>query len=309
MGSLEALRQSAVGMQKRFQGLRFEHGEHPVAKAKSGGTTMSKLEAILGWKRVKTACGLAALALSLATVPANVHAVTGDSEQADGRGQTVLITGANRGLGLEFARQYSEAGWHVIGTSRRPESATELKTLEARVVQLDVTDAASVERLAATLEGVPIDLLINNAGIFPMATTVPEIDFDDIARTLAVNTVGPMRVTQALLPNLRAGSAKIIVNITSNLGSIENNTSGRFYGYRESKAALNMFTRSLAAELREEGFICIVMNPGWVQTDMGGPQAPLEAPESIKGIRAVIDRLTPADSGTYWGYDGKQLPW
>ena len=270
---------------------------------------MSKLETILGWKRVKIAWGLAALAFSLLTVPAKVHAATGDSEQADGSGQTVLVTGANRGLGLEFARQYSKAGWHVIGTARRPESATELKGLGSRVLQLDVTDAASVARLAATLEGVPIDLLINNAGIFPMATTVPEIDFEDITRTLAVNTIGPMRVIQALLPNLRLGAGKTIVNITSNLGSIENNTSGRFYGYRESKAALNMFTRSLAAELRDEGFICIVMNPGWVQTDMGGPQAPLKAPESIKGIRSVISNLTPEDSGTYWGYDGKQLPW
>ncbi len=118
-----------------------------------------------------------------------------------------------------------------------------------------------------------------------------------------------MRVTRALLPNLRRGEAKKIVNITSNLGSIADNTDGQFYGYRESKAALNMFTRSLAAELRGDGFTCIVMNPGWVQTDMGGPRAPLQAPESIAGIRGVIDRLTPADSGTFWTYEGKQMPW
>lgn len=233
------------------------------------------------------------------------NAASGDVSEA----RAVLITGANRGLGLEFARQYAGAGWRVIGTARRPDAATELVNLGVEVVQLDVTDLASVTRLARVLDGRPIDVLVNNAGIFPMATTVPEIDFDDVLRTLDVNTVGPMRVTQALLPNLRLGSEKKIINITSNLGSIADNTDGRFYGYRESKAALNMFTRSLAAELRGEGFTCIVMNPGWVQTDMGGPNAPLEAPESIAGIRAVIDRLTPADSGTFWTHEGQQLPW
>jgi NAD(P)-dependent dehydrogenase (short-subunit alcohol dehydrogenase family) len=223
--------------------------------------------------------------------------------------RVVVITGANRGLGLEFARQYSAAGWDVIGTARRPEAAEELEAFGVRVMQLDVTDQGSVDRLARDLESQPIDLLINNAGIFPMAATIPEIDFADISRTLDVNTIGPMRVTRALLPNLRRGEAKMIVNITSNLGSIANNTGGRFYGYRESKAALNMFTRSLAAELRDEGFTCVVMNPGWVQTDMGGPSAPLEAPESIAGMRAVIDRLTPADSGTFWTHEGQQMPW
>ena len=128
-------------------------------------------------------------------------------------------------------------------------------------------------------------------------------------RTLDVNVIGPMRVTQALLPNLRLGEDKKIINITSNLGSIADNTTGRFYGYRESKAALNMFTRSLAAELEDEGFICIVMNPGWVRTDMGGPNAPLQATESIHGMRAVIERLTPADTGTFWSYKGTQMPW
>ena len=223
--------------------------------------------------------------------------------------RVVLITGANRGLGLEFARQYAAAGWQVIGTARKPDAARDLDALGVRVMQLDVTDQASVDRLAGELDEQPIDLLINNAGIFPMAATIPEIDFADIARTLDVNTIGPMRVTRALLPNLQLGESRLIVNITSNLGSITNNTNGRFYGYRESKAALNMFTRSLAAELREEGFTCIVMNPGWVQTDMGGPSAPLEAPESIAGMRAVIDRLTPADSGTFWTHEGQQMPW
>ncbi len=210
---------------------------------------------------------------------------------------------------LEFARQYAAAGWQVIATARTPETATELNSLGVRVVALDVTDAASVERLARDLGDQPIELLINNAGIFPRVSTLAETDFDDVARTLEVNTIGPMRVTRALLPNLRRGGGKRIVSVTSGLGSIANNDSGRYYGYRESKAALNMFNRSLAVELGDEGFTCIVMSPGWVRTDMGGPNAKIAPTESITGMRKVIDGLTPADTGSFWNYDGEKLPW
>jgi NAD(P)-dependent dehydrogenase (short-subunit alcohol dehydrogenase family) len=200
---------------------------------------------------------------------------------------TVLVTGANRGLGLEFARQYKEAGSRVIGTARNPDEAEELAALDVRVMQLDVTNQESVDNLVAALDGEAIDVLINNAGIFPRVGKIDEIDFDDYNRTLAVNTVGPVRVTRALLPNLR----------------IAENKRGSFYGYRESKAALNMFTKTLAAELGPEGFTCVVLTPGWVQTDMGGPNA------TLSGMKAVLDRLTPADNGTFWSYDGSQMPW
>jgi NAD(P)-dependent dehydrogenase (short-subunit alcohol dehydrogenase family) len=250
------------------------------------------------------ACLTALVALSV------VHpADSGANESSAETSRTVLITGANRGLGLEFARQYAEAGWHVIGTARKPEQAGELKGLGARVAQLDVADQDSVNRLAAELAGQPIDLLINNAGIFPRVGTIEEIDFDDYSRTLAVNTVGPVRVTRALLPNLRQGQLKIIAGLSSNLGSIAKNERGNFYGYRESKAALNMFTKTLAAELGPEGFICVVLTPGWVQTDMGGPNAPLQPADSISGMKAVLDKLTPADNGSFWSYDGSQMPW
>ena len=221
----------------------------------------------------------------------------------------VLVTGANRGLGLEMARQYSKAGWQVIGTARKPDSATELRELGVRVVQLDVTDAASVAKLAAELEGQPIDLLFNNAGIISRNDSLAAADIDAAEKILDVNVLGPMRVTQALLPNLSAGDRKTIVNITSGLGSIENNESGGFYGYRESKAALNMFTRSLASDLRGQEFIVVTMNPGWVQTDMGGPNASLTAKQSVDGIRAVVDGLTPGDSGTFRSYSGAEEPW
>ena len=231
------------------------------------------------------------------------------SESSAGSSRTVLVTGANRGLGLEFARQYAEAGWKVIGTARKPEQAAELEALGARVVQLDVADQGSVDRMATELADQPIDLLINNAGIFPRVGKIDEIDFDDYSRTLAVNTVGPVRVTRALLPNLRQGELRIIAGLSSNLGSIAENERGNFYGYRESKAALNMFTKTLAAELGPEGFTCVVLTPGWVQTDMGGPNAPLQPADSISGMKAVLDKLTPADNGSFWSYDGSQMPW
>lgn len=232
------------------------------------------------------------------------------SEQGatDGQG-VVLITGANRGLGLEFARQYSEDGWTVLATARAPERAEELSGLDVELLQLDVTDAESVARLAAELNGRAIDMLINNAGIFPRFNTLDETEFDAVALILDVNVIGPMRVTQALLPNLVAGDQKKIINITSSLGSIENNGFGRFYGYRESKSALNMFSKTLAVELADQGFTVIAQHPGWVQTDMGGPEANLTPEESITGMRAVIDNVTPEDSGTYWSVEGEQVPW
>ncbi|MBT8056513.1 MAG: SDR family oxidoreductase [Gammaproteobacteria bacterium] len=222
---------------------------------------------------------------------------------------TVLITGANRGLGLEFARQYSAEGWHVIATARNPERADQLEALAVEIAPLDVADPASVDALANSLDGRSIDLLINNAGIFPRAGGIEEIDFDDYSRTLTVNTMGPVRVTRALLPNLRASEMKKVVNITSRLGSIALTGNGVFYGYRESKAALNMFTKILANELKPEGFTCLTIHPGWVQTDMGGENANLTPEESISGMREVIATVGPEKTGTYWSYGGEEVPW
>ncbi len=222
---------------------------------------------------------------------------------------SVLITGANRGLGLEFARQFHAAGYRVIGTARKPAAAEELNALGVRVEELDVTDPESVAALARALRDDPLDVLINNAGITGRIRSIADADFGTVERVLQVNTIGPMRITQALLPNLRKGNRKLVVNITSGLGSIEQNTRGGHYGYRESKAALNMFTRSLAAELRADGFRCIVMSPGWVRTDMGGPRARLSPEESIRGMITVINGLRAEDSGRFFSYAGKQLPW
>jgi NAD(P)-dependent dehydrogenase (short-subunit alcohol dehydrogenase family) len=222
---------------------------------------------------------------------------------------TVLVTGANRGLGLEFVKQLQAQGYKVIGTARKPEKATELQGTGARVEQLDVASASSVEALAKILKGVPIDILINNAGMAIRAdSSLETLDFAAMERTFQVNSLGPLRVTQALLPNLQAGGKKSIINITSRLGSIELSTGG-LYSYRTSKTALNQINKIISAELAAQGFTCVVIHPGWVKTDMGGADASLAIPESISGILTVIDSLTVDKTGKFYNYNGEELPW
>ena len=251
---------------------------------------------------------LFAMCAILALLIAGTALAEHHEESSADRTPTVLVTGANRGLGLEFSRQYSEAGWSVIGTARSPERADELNGLDVEVLQLDVTDRDSIAALVESLDGRPIDLLINNAGIFPVVNRLEDIDADDYTRTLMVNTVGPMLVTQALLPNLRAGMQKRIVGITSRLGSTEL-SGGNYYGYRESKAALNMFSKTLAGELGPEGFVSLVVHPGWARTDMGGANATQSAEEAVTGMRAVIDSAGPDQNGAFIGFDGETVPW
>jgi NAD(P)-dependent dehydrogenase (short-subunit alcohol dehydrogenase family) len=222
---------------------------------------------------------------------------------------TVLITGANRGIGLECARQFAAKGYKVIGTVRDPADASELSAVADRVEPLQVTDAASVAALAHRLHGVAIDILLNNAGVFdPNDVTVDKVDFAVMEQTLAVNTVGPLRVTQALLPNLRAGKRRTIVNLSSQLGSIAD-SSGRWYAYRASKAALNQINKTLSAELAPEGFTCVVLHPGWVRTDMGGAGATYSPQESVGGLVAVIEKLGPSDTGRFYDFKGTPIPW
>jgi NAD(P)-dependent dehydrogenase (short-subunit alcohol dehydrogenase family) len=172
-----------------------------------------------------------------------------------------------------------------------------------------VTDAASVAALAARLNGVAIDILVNNAGVFDRKdVSVDRVDFAMMEQTLAVNTLGPLRVTQALLPNLRAGKRRTIVNMSSQLGSIEL-SNGRWYAYRASKAALNQVNKTLSAELAPEGFTCVVLHPGWVRTDLGGADATYSTQESVGGLIAVIEKLGPADSGRFYDFEGTRIPW
>ncbi len=222
---------------------------------------------------------------------------------------TVLVTGANRGIGLEMVRQLEARGMNVIGTARNPDAADELKATGARVLPLDVTDAASVAALAEALDGQKIDMLINNAGVGSQrAGSLADYDFDKMRLTFDVNSIGPMRVTQALLPNLQAGQHKTVVSISSVMGSIERNSGGA-YGYRASKAALNMMNKSMALELADQGFTCVVMHPGWVRTRMGGEQAPVAPADSVAGLLDVIAGLGPEDNGKFYDYQGEEIPW
>jgi len=224
-------------------------------------------------------------------------------------GKVVVVTGANRGLGLELAKQFAVAGADVVGTAREPEAATELAALGVRILQLDVSDDASVAAFAKALGDSPIHLLINNAGMSGRSLIDEVTHVELVRRIFDVNTLGPMRVTDALLPNLIAADGAFIVNMSSRLGSLTENTSGGYHGYRESKAALNMYSRSLAADHRDEGIIAIAVSPGWVRTDMGGPEAPLSPEESISGLRSVIEGLSPESSGKFLNHDGTELEW
>jgi NAD(P)-dependent dehydrogenase (short-subunit alcohol dehydrogenase family) len=220
-----------------------------------------------------------------------------------------LITGANRGIGLEFARQLSERGERVIATARKPEKAKELAKFDVRVETLDVADGESVASFARRLSDEPIDVLIHNAAIGSSGPGIDRIQPDDVERAFEVNALGPLRVTQALLPRLRAGRRKTIVAITSGLGSISGNNDGGWSAYRISKAALNQLVRAIAAELSPEKFTCIAISPGWVRTDMGGSGAPLSPEESVRSMLRVIDRLRPSDTGRFLDRGGKDVPW
>ena len=213
---------------------------------------------------------------------------------------TCLITGANRGLGLEFTRQYLDDGWKVIAACRKPFEATELAALTGNIEihALDVTDFARVETLGHTLERKPIDLLINNAGIYgPRSMTFDHVDYRTWADVLRANSMAPLKVAATFVDHVARSDQKKIVTITSNMGSIGDNTSGGSYIYRSSKAALNAVMKSLSIDLRSKSVIVAVLHPGWVQTDMGGSGATIDARTSITGMRSVIDKMTIEDSG------------
>jgi NAD(P)-dependent dehydrogenase (short-subunit alcohol dehydrogenase family) len=224
---------------------------------------------------------------------------------------TVLITGSNRGLGLEFVRQYANEGWRVYACCRTPAKASELSALASETVTihaLDVGDFGAIEALASELSGVALDVLINNAGVFGDGSPLGSIDYEVFRKTLEINTLAPLRMTECFLPHVEAGSAKKIAHVTSRMGSIADNGSGGRYAYRSSKAALNMVNKSLSQDLGSRA-ITVVLHPGWVATDMGGPGAPLQAPESVTGMKKVIAGLSAEDTGRFYNWDGGELPW
>jgi NAD(P)-dependent dehydrogenase (short-subunit alcohol dehydrogenase family) len=229
---------------------------------------------------------------------------------------SALITGANRGLGLEFARQYLADGWQVYAACRHPDAASELRRLaevggqKLSVLALDVTDTVSVKAAATKLAGRSIDLVLNNAGVGgPRGQTIGNIDYEAWAKVIDVNTMGPMRVAEAFFEHVARSDRKLIVTLTSGMGSIADNSSGGSIAYRSSKAAVNMVMRSLAIDLAPRGITCVVVNPGWVRTDMGGPHATMTPGESVSSLRELIDSLGPAQSGKFFNHDGREYAW
>ena len=217
---------------------------------------------------------------------------------------TVLITGAARGLGLEFARQYNADGWDVIATAR--DASAELEATAARIETLDMSDFDAVTGFADRIDG-PIDLLIANAGIATPGEAKTAADGTGWIDTFRVNTIGPVLLAQALMPRIAQAQGKAVA-ITSQMGSIADSSTG-WIPYRASKAALNMAWHVLANEVRGNGVTLAVLNPGWVQTDMGGAGASITPERSITDLRRTIDGLTANQSGGFFDRDGSTLPW
>lgn len=230
---------------------------------------------------------------------------------------TVLITGSNRGLGLEWARQCVERGWPVIATCRYPDSAADLQELASRqpevsVYRLDVTAPDQIADLVRELQERPIHLLVNNAGVYFEhwgKDPIGSINFDNWEKTFRVNTLGAMRVTEALLPNLSRSSGALVVAISSNMGSIAGIDAPRDYSYRSSKTALNAAMHGLALELETRGIGVLLLHPGWVRTRMGGTSARLSPVESVRGMLLIVDRFEPSMSGEFFRFDGTRMAW
>ena len=229
---------------------------------------------------------------------------------------TVLITGASRGLGFEFTKQYADDGWRVFATCRDPAAADNLNRLgEAsgglvRVLALDVVDIDTIVKAAADLDGEAIDILLNCAGIVgPEGQKPGNIDYSAWAEAFDVNVMGPTRVTEAFVEHLGRSQRKTVVTISSGMGSMADNTSGGSLVYRTTKAAVNMVVRNLAHDLAPRGICSVAVNPGWVRTDMGGPNATQSPEESVGALRRLIASLTPEHTGTFLNYDGAEYAW
>jgi NAD(P)-dependent dehydrogenase (short-subunit alcohol dehydrogenase family) len=229
---------------------------------------------------------------------------------------TVLVTGANRGIGLEFVRQYAKAGDRVIAVSRHPDQARELAAIAGRAdgrvstPAADVADDASMAALKAQVGDQPIDVVVANAGVMgPERQHQPgKLDFAGWLETLSTNTLGPMRTAEAFLPNLKAGREKKLIAITSGMGSTAE-AGGGYLAYRSSKAALNNAWRNLAPALRKDGITAVVLSPGWVKTDMGGAGAELTPEQSVSAMRRLIAGFTPKDAGRFLGVRGADVAW
>lgn len=228
---------------------------------------------------------------------------------------SVLITGTTRGIGLELARQFLDAGSDVFATARNPESDA-LQSLKAahgdqlQLLALDVTDSVQIAEVAATLAGQPLNLLINNAGLFRSRSDDAEsLSHETWLQEFHVNAIAPFMVTRALRENLAAADDALVAMISSKMGSMSDNTSGGAYSYRSSKAALNAVTVCLSSDLADDGTRVVALHPGWVRTDMGGSNAPVDAPTSASGLKKVMLGIDTAQNGGFFDYTGAPIPW
>lgn len=228
---------------------------------------------------------------------------------------TVLVTGASRGLGLEFCRQYAEDGWRVVATCRRPARADGLASIAQRfpnrfeVHPLDVGDEDSVRALGRDLQADSLDLLVNNAMGGGRSRPLDEIDYRSFETAMRVNAFAVLSTARTFLDRMARGQGRTLAVISSEMGSLARNTKGGRYVYRASKAAANMIVRSLAADLAERGIKVVSLHPGWVRTRLGGPDAPLSPGESVAAMRQVLARLGAEDSGRFLDRHGRDIPW
>ena len=225
---------------------------------------------------------------------------------------TVLITGANRGLGLEFVKQYALDNYEVIACTRKINKKDGLHRLQSSFQNisihiLDVENFQSIDQFAKTLKK-PIDILINNAGLYPNSS-FDDINYEAWLNAFKINTLAVFKMTKAFLPHLRKGELKKIASLTSKMGSIDDNSGGGEYIYRSSKTALNMVMKSLSIDLKPHDMSFITLHPGWVRTDMGGPNGLIDVDESVTGMKRQIDKLSIKTSGQFIAYDGKKIPW
>jgi NAD(P)-dependent dehydrogenase (short-subunit alcohol dehydrogenase family) len=230
----------------------------------------------------------------------------------------VLVTGSSRGLGLEFVKQLSAAGHHVLATARAPQTSELARVGNGvELFTLDVASEASIAALKETLGTRPIDILINNAGVSGdtrsahgrQGFNLEDPGLTQLVETFITNAAGPFLLTRALLPNLLAGKTRKVVHISSGMGSIGQGAGGGYYPYRMAKAALNMMGANMASETGSRGLITLLLNPGWVRTDMGGAGAPLDVKDSIRDMLKVIHGATARDNGKFLDLDGSELPW
>jgi NAD(P)-dependent dehydrogenase (short-subunit alcohol dehydrogenase family) len=225
----------------------------------------------------------------------------------------VLITGANRGIGLEFVSQYARDGWKVVACCRAPEQASSLQALakthtNIQILPLDVADFAQIDALALQLKDLKVDLLINNAGIYPDSST-DDINTNDWLDAFKVNSMAPLKMAMAFAPHIANSKLKKIATLSSKMGSLDDNTSGGSYIYRSSKATANMVMKSLSIDLQPLGITVVTLHPGWVQTEMGGSNALIDTKTSVTGLRKVIEQSNLNTTGQFIAYDGQLIKW